>query len=90
VEGTTVSNGQTFLTLTYVGRTGDPALSFSVTGLSDLQTNATWQALTNSMPADQSDVPTGFQRTIMLDSVPIDGTAPHHFLRLEVTTTETE
>lgn len=83
--------GQKYLALTYVGRTDDSNLSMAVvaSNISNAP-DANWQIVGISMPADQSGVATGFQRFIMRDSIPIDGTLQKRFLRLRVSTTEPE
>lgn len=78
--------GQTYLALSYVGRTDDANLQFSVVAANSTTTpDADWQALTDDYPADQSGVPSGFKKVIIRDNVPIDGTKPKRFLRLGVT-----
>jgi hypothetical protein len=83
--------GMKYLSLTYVGRTDDPNLQFAVLAADSTKTaNENWQVLTETMPADQTGVQSGFQKVIVRDSFPIDGTRQKRFLKLRVTTTEAD
>ena len=99
--GTVNIGGTSYLTLTYVGRTDDPTLSFTVLAGNSLLSSGTWTALdtatsngttlsggSHEVAANQSDVLNGFLRVTVRDSLPIDVNAPpRRYLRLEVQTT---
>lgn len=87
--GTAEFAGQTYLSLSYVGRTDDPNLTITVVASdSSVAPTAGWEVLTQTVPADQSNVPSGFRRTTVRDDQPIDGTRQKRFLRLKVSTQE--
>ena len=91
IPGMVEFGGETFATLTYVGRTDDPNLRFDVIGSSSLLApDPDWQLLTETVPVDQSEVPTGFHKVSVRDGIALDGTPPKRFLKLRVTTTEAE
>lgn len=91
IPGMAEIGGSVFSTLTFVARTDDPALLFEVIASNNVfLPEIQWQVVSGTIPADQSDVASGFQRVIVRDSVPIDGTTPRRFLRLRVSTTEPE
>jgi len=85
-----VETGETgsYLTATYVKRTDDPALEFIVTGASTLQPGASWTAQTEALPVDQSDLPDGFERVRIIDSMQMETGSVRRFLRLEVVLNE--
>ncbi len=83
---TVQNSGQSYLALTYVGRTDDSNLSLAVVAANASNaTEASWQVITDTAPADQSNVPAGFHRFTYRDSTPIDSSQPKRFLRLRVT-----
>lgn len=89
--GTVEFGGQTYLTLTYVGRTDDPSLAFAVVGAdSSVAPDEQWEILTERVPEDQGGIPQGFEKVTGRDDHPIDGTRQKRFLRLKVSTTEEE
>lgn len=86
--GTTQANGHTYLTLTYVVRTDDPNLTYTVVGSnSPTGTGSPWTAQTQSITVSQNGVPANMQRFEVQDSQPIDTDAPRRFLKLQVTNT---
>jgi len=86
--GTTQANGHTYLTLTYVVRTDDPNLSYTVVGSnSPTGTNSPWTAQTQTITVSQNGLPANMQRFEVQDSQPIDTGLPRRFLKLQVTNT---
>ena len=84
--GTTLINGQHYLTLTYLQRTDDPSLLYEVVGSSDLSVPlANWVVQTQSITADQSNLPDAYIRVTIVDSVPIETGPNGRFLKLRVT-----
>jgi hypothetical protein len=84
--GTTLINGQHFLTLTYLQRTDDPSLLYEVVGSNDLAVPlANWTVQTQSVTADQSNLPNSYIRVTIVDSVPIETGSNGRFLKLRVT-----
>lgn len=88
VVGTDAVNGQHFLTLTYLQRTGDATLFYEVVASNDLSTPlADWTVQTETVTVDQTSVSTGFVRVKIRDSVPIETGPVRRFLKLRVTQT---
>jgi len=88
VVGMDVVAGQHFLTLTYLQRTDDATLLYEVVGSNDLSAPlATWTVQTQAGTADQSNLPAGFIRVKIIDSVPVETGTVHRFLKLRVTQT---
>jgi hypothetical protein len=87
--GTTQASGHTYLTLTYVVRTDDPNLTYTVVGSnSPTGTGSPWVAQTqNITPLSQTGVAPNMQRFEVQDSQPIDTGLPRRFLKLQVTNT---
>ncbi|MES2570106.1 MAG: putative Ig domain-containing protein, partial [Verrucomicrobiota bacterium] len=85
--GVTEIGQHQYVTLTYVRRTDDTRLQFTVKGNSTSKPGAGWVAQSNVLPADQQDVLEGFIRERIVDSVPLDdaSSAPRRFLRLDIT-----
>jgi hypothetical protein len=84
--GTTVINGQHFLTLTYLQRTDDPSLLYEVVASNDLSTPlADWTVQTQPIAADQSNLPDSYIRVTVVDSVPVETGPSGRFLKLRVT-----
>lgn len=84
--GTTLIDGQHFLTLTCLQRTDDPSLLYEVVGSNDLSAPlAAWTVQTQSIAADQSNLPDSFIRVTIVDSVPIEIGSNGRYLKLRVT-----
>ncbi len=85
--GVKVEQGKHYLTLTYVGRTDDDALTYSVVGGDSLASGAAWAVQNTTLPADQAGVQDGFQRVTIEDSVALDDLADpsRRYLKLQIT-----
>jgi len=84
--GTTLINGQHFLTITYLQCTDDPTLLYEAVGSNDLSVPlANWTVQTQSVTADQTNVPDSSVRVTIVDSVPIETGPTGRFLKLRVT-----
>jgi len=85
VLGRVQVSGSNYLTLTYVHRTDDAALTLRTVGSSDVSQAADTWAIQNieleNVP--QGDLPPGMKRTTVRDSVPLEE-AGFRFLRLKV------
>ena len=89
--GTVQFAGQTYLSLSFMARTDDPHLQFAVVAADSTKTpDANWQVLSDTVPADQSGIPSGFIKVTVRDNLPIDGSRQKRFLKLRVTTTEAQ
>ena len=86
VIGTVLVGANHYLTLTFTHRTDDPTLTFSVLG-ANTSNATTWTAQTQSIPVDQSQVPSGMETEEFQDSVAIEDQngPPRRFLKLQVT-----
>ncbi len=81
VDGVT----NTYLTLTYVKRLGDPTLTFSVLGGNTLKSTEGWSEQNTPVAVSQDEaVPAGFERVKVRDSQPIEGGPERRYLKLEV------
>jgi hypothetical protein len=86
--GSVQVNGHTYLTLTYVVRTDDPTLTYTVVGSnSPTGTNSPWTAQTQTITVSQTGVAPNMQRFEIQDSQPVDMGLPRRFLELQVTNT---
>ena len=84
--GTTLINGQHFLTLTYLQRTDDPGLLYEAVASNDLSVPlANWTVQTQTLTADQSNLPDFYSRVTIVDSVPIESGPTGRFMKLRVT-----
>ena len=79
-------SGTRYLALTYVGRADDPDLVYTVQASNTLLKSGTWTNLAGTvLSADQTDVPSGFQRVTVRDSQPmIEQDASRRYLRLKI------
>lgn len=85
--GVIVVDGKRYLTLTYVARSNDSNLTYSVLGSgSPSAPDSQWTTQTESMQADQAGVPEGMTRYVVRDSVAFEDGAPRRFLKLQVKT----
>lgn len=75
--------GQQYLAIRFIARTDDSGLLIS-SEVSDAPGGTTWQTATDTVPQDQNDISTGFQRFVIRDSVPITTGSPRRFIRLRV------
>jgi hypothetical protein len=84
--GTTLAGGKHYLTLTYLQRTDDPALLYEVVGSDDVTAAlATWTVQTQTITADQTNLPDTFIRVTVVDSTAIETGPAGRFLKLRVT-----
>jgi hypothetical protein len=85
VIGTVVVNGLHYMTLTYTHRTDDPTLSFAViaSGTSNVP-DSQWTPVTQTIPVDQSQVPSGMETDEVQDSIAIENGPARRFLKLQV------
>jgi hypothetical protein len=88
VIGEVLVNGKHYLTLTYTHRTDDPALSFVVVAAGTSNAPDTqWAAQTQTIPVDQTLVPSGMETDEIQDSVAIEDGPVRRFLKLRVNIT---
>lgn len=73
-------NGQTFAAVRFIARNDDPDLLISAEA-TDTLNSADWQPLTESVPQDQTDISSGFQRFVIRDTHPFS-LGLHKFFRL--------
>ena len=85
--GLELVGGQSYLTLTYRQRTGDPALLYEVVASDNLTTTlAQWTVQAQTLTVNQDNLPAGLQRIKVKDSVPVStGSTGSRYLRLRVT-----
>lgn len=77
--------GKSYLALQFIGRVNDPSLSLVVEASSDLAgLLSNWQVQTTRIPQSQEGVPSGFERVMVRDSVPIGEGVASRFMRLKV------
>ena len=81
-------DGTTYLALSYVGRMDDPTLCYSIQACNSLLNNDSWTELNGiQLAADQTQVPTGFQRVTVRDTQSVnDPSVNRRFLRLKINT----
>jgi hypothetical protein len=81
---TVVEDGKRYLAIVFIGRVNDSELSILVEaagGLSDA--SSAWQVQQTRIPQNQTDVPAGFEKIMIRDSVPVTSSAKR-FMRLKV------
>jgi len=76
---------RTYLTLTYVRRTGDASLSFKVLAKDSLRADGDWAEQTTLVPdVSQDSVPAGFERVMVRDSQAIEDGGQRRYMKLQV------
>jgi hypothetical protein len=84
--GSTVIDGQRYLTLTFAQRTDDEILVYEVVASSDLTADgSTWTVQTQVVSTGTPDLLTGMQTVTVRDSVPFETGPIQRYLRLRVT-----
>ncbi|MDB6172919.1 MAG: hypothetical protein JWL59_2230 [Chthoniobacteraceae bacterium] len=78
-------NGLHYLTMTYRQRTDDPGLACTVVAADSLKTpKSNWTPATTVLAVTQENLPEGFIRKKMRDSVAVEGGSGKRFLELRV------
>jgi len=84
VVGRMKVGNKNYLTLTYVHRVEDAALTLQTIGTGEIKLDENqWVVQTTNIPAAQEDIPPGMQRTTFRDSVALEDSG-FRFLRLKV------
>lgn len=86
---TVAVDGKSYLALQFVGRVNHPALSLVVEASDDLNgILSNWHIQTNRIVQSQEGVPSGFEKIMIRDSVPIGEGSASRFMRLKVSVVE--